>query len=99
MCGRVASVSLVQQNQVRGQFLRQRDGLGLARIEGRCEQSHDLVLSQSPRLDPAVQESLPDLLKGCRVSHSIKFGLDTDGNPDLAKLPSEKIQPANNCKV
>lgn len=40
--GHAASVSLVQQNQVRGQLQHQRDGLGLTGIEIGCEQSRDL---------------------------------------------------------
>jgi hypothetical protein len=35
--GRAASVSLVHQNQVGRHLQRQGDGLGLARIESRCE--------------------------------------------------------------
>jgi len=60
--GRRASVSLVQQNQICGQFQCQRDSLGLTGIESRREQSRDLALPECLRFDPAVLESLLDLL-------------------------------------
>src|ERR1039457_6799899 len=99
MFGRLAPVSVVQQNQICGQFQRQRDSFGLTGVESRCKQSRDLALPECLRLDPVVLESLLDLLKGCCVRHLIEFRLDSDRNPDLAKLASEKIQPANYSKV
>src|SRR5208283_482012 len=63
------------------------------------EQPRDLALPACLRFDPAVLEGLLDLLKGRCLRYSTEFRLDSDGNPDLAKLASEKIQPANCSKV
>ena len=60
--GRATSVPLVQQDHIRGQFQRQRDGLGLTGVESGREQPRDLVLPKRPRFDPTVLESLLDLL-------------------------------------
>ena len=89
--GRAASVSLVQQNQIRRQFQRQRDGLGFTGIESRCEQSRELVPSECLRFDPTIIESLLDLLQRCWVGQLTEFRLDSAGTPDLAELASEKI--------
>ncbi len=61
--GRATSVPLVQQDQMRGQFQCQRDGLGLTGIESGREQPRDMVISKRLRFDPTVLESLLDLLQ------------------------------------
>jgi len=71
----------------------------LTRIEIRREHSRDLVLPERLRFDPTVLDSLLDLLERCWGRESIELGLDSTGNPDLAELASEKIQPANDSKV
>ena len=58
--GRAASVSLVQQDQPRGQFQCERDGLGLTGIESRFEQPGDLVVSKCSRLNPTLPGSFSD---------------------------------------
>ena len=60
--GRASSVPLVQQDQIRGQFQCQRDGLGLAGVKIGREQSRDMVLSNHPmassvRSRPAIASS------------------------------------------
>jgi hypothetical protein len=64
---------------------------GLTGIESRCKQARDLALLERLRFDPGVLECLPNLLKGYCVRHSTEFRLDRDGNPEVAKLASEKM--------
>jgi len=52
--GRGASVSLVQQNQIRREFQGKRHSLGLTAIECACEQPRNLVFSKCLRFDPTV---------------------------------------------
>ena len=88
--GRATSVPLVQQDQIRGQFQCQRDGLGLTGVKIGCEQPRDMVLSKRLRFDPTVLESLLDLLQRCWVGELVEFRLDSAWNPDLLELALEK---------
>jgi len=97
--GRDTSVPLVQQDQIRGQFQCQSDGLGLTGVESGREQSRDMVLTKRPRFDPTVLESLLDILQRCRVGELVELRLDSAWNPDLAELAPEKTEPANERKV